>query len=492
MDDEFLDHLRGQGKLAYHRITQHALAVAYGGCAAATLFFQQCYYSAFDRHPELVREILNGPSPDRYRGIEKEIFGANALVLFNGWNHSFRKDYDSCQVALRKAQVNGYGGSIIYSWFRKKADAEFYRKDGEYPKDKRASGAHILAYVTDPLSKNKIIIFDPQQQNAIEDFEKPGGVAIAAEKSYEKGTFYKLDCIKDVWKEGPFNHLLNRRGGDFDAASMRDSMDHVVLDYITSIGIPEDRSGIPLNPVSFYTASSKQRKLHYEPPKPTKIKPDADGEVELVGSVEWIKEYRESPKEIAKSLQDLKTSRPYGIKGRTWPDEEIAEFRAKQKELREEREEHELDGPVVLKRKRTLQEEPKVKEVPIEPDPEVEEVVPEAKKAKKRKLRRFSDKPLKPEEVGRGRGSGPSPFSPLGEKVANYALSEDDIRGVVGNIPIYRYPELDDMKTPEEMFKGHKAAVLLFLTDDQDTGHWLTVLDRPDHYEVFDSYGVGA
>ena len=476
MDDEFLDSLRGQGKLAYHRITQHAVAVAYGGCAAAAIFFQQCYYSAFDRHPELVRELLTGPVPDRYIEIEEEIFDANHTVLL-----SPRKG--RCEWALRRAQVNGYGGSIIYTWFKKRKDAEEYRKDGSFPSDAGTFGSHVVAYVTDPLSKNKIIIFDPQQQDAIKDFDKPGGIAIAAERSYEKGTFYKLDCIKDEWEEGPLNHLLGRR--DLDAASIKDSNEHVVLDFITSIGIPEDRSGVPLNPVSFYTASSRKRMLDFQPPKPTKVKPD---EVELVG-VEWIKEYRESPKEIAKSLQDLKTSRPYGSKKRTWPEAEIVEYRALQKTLREKREEDELDGLIVLKRKRTLREEPTIKEVPIGPDPEVEEVVPDTKKAKKRKLQRFSDKPLHPLEVGRGRGNGESA---LGNKAAHYALSEDDIRKVVGNVPIYRYPELENMSSPDQMFKGARAAVLLFLTDNKDTGHWLTVLDQPDHYEVFDSFGVGA
>lgn len=46
------------------------------------------------------------------------------------------------------------------------------------------------------------------------------------------------------------------------------------------------------------------------------------------------------------------------------------------------------------------------------------------------------------------------------------------------------------MKTPDDLFKGHKAAVLLFLTEDENNGHWLCVLDHPDEYEVFDSFGT--
>jgi hypothetical protein len=71
-----------------------------------------------------------------------------------------------------------------------------------------------------------------------------------------------------------------------------------------------------------------------------------------------------------------------------------------------------------------------------------------------------------------------------------YPLGEDDLRKLLGNVPIYRYPELDDFDSPEQMFKGHAAVILLFLTDDENTGHWLAVLNHPDHYEVFDSFGV--
>ena len=76
------------------------------------------------------------------------------------------------------------------------------------------------------------------------------------------------------------------------------------------------------------------------------------------------------------------------------------------------------------------------------------------------------------------------------EKIENYALSEDDIRKLIGNVPIMRYPELEKFSTPDEMFKGHRAVVLLFLTENQDEGHWLAVLNHPNQIEVFDSYGV--
>ena len=69
-------------------------------------------------------------------------------------------------------------------------------------------------------------------------------------------------------------------------------------------------------------------------------------------------------------------------------------------------------------------------------------------------------------------------------------MSEDDIRKALGDIPIYRYPEIRSMQTPDDLFKGHRAAVLLFLTENETTGHWIAVLDHPDSYEVFDSFGT--
>jgi len=76
------------------------------------------------------------------------------------------------------------------------------------------------------------------------------------------------------------------------------------------------------------------------------------------------------------------------------------------------------------------------------------------------------------------------------EKIETYALSEDDIRKLIGKVPIMRYPELEKFSTPDEMFKGNRAVVLLFLTENNDMGHWLAVLNHPNQIEVFDSYGV--
>lgn len=73
---------------------------------------------------------------------------------------------------------------------------------------------------------------------------------------------------------------------------------------------------------------------------------------------------------------------------------------------------------------------------------------------------------------------------------AEYAYSDADITAALGSVPIHRYPELKGMSSPDSLFKGNKAAVLLFLTEGRNNGHWLAVLDHDSHYEVFDSFGT--
>jgi hypothetical protein len=90
-------------------------------------------------------------------------------------------------------------------------------------------------------------------------------------------------------------------------------------------------------------------------------------------------------------------------------------------------------------------------------------------------------------DIGHIFGLGKPSDKPRG---INYAFSEDDIRAFCGDIPILRYPELANMTDPSELFRGNVGAALLFLTDGPSSGHWIAVLDKPDHYEVFDSFGT--
>lgn len=72
----------------------------------------------------------------------------------------------------------------------------------------------------------------------------------------------------------------------------------------------------------------------------------------------------------------------------------------------------------------------------------------------------------------------------------DYAYTDSDLRAALGSVPIYKYPELKAMASPDALFKRNKAAILLFLTEGKNEGHWITVLDHGTHYEVFDSFGM--
>ena len=78
------------------------------------------------------------------------------------------------------------------------------------------------------------------------------------------------------------------------------------------------------------------------------------------------------------------------------------------------------------------------------------------------------------------------------QKAAKYSLSDDDIQKLLGkDTRILRYPELAN-KTIENLFDRRGNAVLLFLTEGQNSGHWIGALYFPKSHEVevFDSFGT--
>jgi hypothetical protein len=77
------------------------------------------------------------------------------------------------------------------------------------------------------------------------------------------------------------------------------------------------------------------------------------------------------------------------------------------------------------------------------------------------------------------------------EKAEMYALTGEDIKTLVGPVRIITYPKLKD-ETWETLFKEQPYVVILFLTEDENTGHWQCVLqhDGGNKVEVFDSFGI--
>jgi hypothetical protein len=76
-------------------------------------------------------------------------------------------------------------------------------------------------------------------------------------------------------------------------------------------------------------------------------------------------------------------------------------------------------------------------------------------------------------------------------RLEKYALSDADLRQLIGPVRILTYPELEN-ETYQTLFTKQPYVVILFLTEDKQTGHWIAVLqhDGGNSCEVFDSFGL--
>ena len=74
--------------------------------------------------------------------------------------------------------------------------------------------------------------------------------------------------------------------------------------------------------------------------------------------------------------------------------------------------------------------------------------------------------------------------------VKKYALSDGDLRRLLGrDIKIWNYPELQNLKSADQLFDGKGRAILLFPNSGPTSGHWTALLRRPTMIEFFDPYG---
>jgi hypothetical protein len=74
-------------------------------------------------------------------------------------------------------------------------------------------------------------------------------------------------------------------------------------------------------------------------------------------------------------------------------------------------------------------------------------------------------------------------------QVEGYALGDDDLAKIVPNTHIFTYPYLKSVKDIDEVFDDQGRALMLYLTEDKQTGHWVALIRKPDHIEFFDPYG---
>lgn len=84
-------------------------------------------------------------------------------------------------------------------------------------------------------------------------------------------------------------------------------------------------------------------------------------------------------------------------------------------------------------------------------------------------------------------------MNPTYKSIEEYPLGDDDIKKILGNnINIIAYPELENYNDVDEIFDNENRVIILFLTTDKNTGHWLCLhKDNDDNIHYFDPYGEG-
>jgi hypothetical protein len=76
------------------------------------------------------------------------------------------------------------------------------------------------------------------------------------------------------------------------------------------------------------------------------------------------------------------------------------------------------------------------------------------------------------------------------EEVRDYSLSDDDIRRLLGkDISLMTYPDLANKKSLNDCFDSKGRCIILFLTQDEHTGHWCCMFRTKKGVEFFDPYG---
>ena len=75
-------------------------------------------------------------------------------------------------------------------------------------------------------------------------------------------------------------------------------------------------------------------------------------------------------------------------------------------------------------------------------------------------------------------------------KIKSYPLSDSDIRKILGrDIKIITYPELGNMSSINQAFDSKGRCIMLYLTENETTGHWVCMLNKGNMIEFFDPYG---
>ena len=75
------------------------------------------------------------------------------------------------------------------------------------------------------------------------------------------------------------------------------------------------------------------------------------------------------------------------------------------------------------------------------------------------------------------------------DEIREYPLSDADIRKLLPGLKIISYPDLNDVQRIEEVFDDEGRCLILYLTEDEYTGHWVCMIRKGRTIEYFDPYG---
>ena len=75
------------------------------------------------------------------------------------------------------------------------------------------------------------------------------------------------------------------------------------------------------------------------------------------------------------------------------------------------------------------------------------------------------------------------------EEILEYPLSDSDIKKILPGLNVISYPELNDMTHIDQAFDRDGRCMILYLTEDEHTGHWVCMIKKGNNIEYFDPYG---
>jgi len=70
-----------------------------------------------------------------------------------------------------------------------------------------------------------------------------------------------------------------------------------------------------------------------------------------------------------------------------------------------------------------------------------------------------------------------------------YPLSDLDIQKMLQGTSLFKYPELANMGSIDDAFDEYGRCIMLYLTENADTGHWVCMIKKGKTIEYFDPYG---